>query len=177
MVQHNPPTSIDVLPFSRAPRMQSSLDSGTPPQFGCNKGVVRSTLQAGAFWPAALHIKQAGLSVSAQAAATKSKIPSFEHSEDPHSGVLHRERLTTNTKQDSSIHVSEKEATMEHGKVKKSLVITNNLCSCRPKLPMNLLYHSRNRFVNWLINWKWSFCSFMLENNPLNSIFTFLLPQ
>lgn len=39
----------------------------------------------------------------------KVRIPSFEHSKDPHSGVLHRERLTTNTKHDSSVHVSGKE--------------------------------------------------------------------
>ncbi|KAF0036216.1 hypothetical protein F2P81_011528 [Scophthalmus maximus] len=57
--------------------MQSSLDSGTPPQFGCDKGAVRSTLRTHAFWLAALHIKQAGLSHSAQAAATKSESPAL----------------------------------------------------------------------------------------------------
>lgn len=100
------PTIHNVFPISCAPRMQSSLDSGTSSQFGCNKGVVQSTLRACVFWLAALHIKQTGLSVSAQAAATKSVSPAW-NTKDPHSGVLHRERLTTNTKHDS-VHVSEK---------------------------------------------------------------------
>lgn len=38
----------------------------------------------------------------------KVRIPSFEHSEDPGSGVLYRVRLTTNTKHYSSAHVSKK---------------------------------------------------------------------
>lgn len=76
-VQLYPPSILSVLPISCAPRMQSSLDSGTPSQFGGNKGVVRRTLRACAFWLAALHIKQAGLSASAQAAATKSESPAW----------------------------------------------------------------------------------------------------
>ena len=39
----------------------------------------------------------------------KVRIPSFEHCEHPRSVVLHRERLTTNSKHDSFICVSEKE--------------------------------------------------------------------
>lgn len=44
-----PPAILSVLPISCAPRMQSSLDSGTLPQFGCNKGVVPRTPRARAF--------------------------------------------------------------------------------------------------------------------------------
>lgn len=72
-----PTFHLQCLPISRATRIKSSLDSGTLPQFGCNKGIAWSTLWACAFWLAALHIKQAGLSVSAQAAATKSESPAL----------------------------------------------------------------------------------------------------
>lgn len=72
-----PTFHLQCLPISCATRIKSSLDSGTLPQFGCNKGIARSTLWACDFWLAALHIKQAGLSVSAQAAATKSESPAL----------------------------------------------------------------------------------------------------
>lgn len=85
--------------------MQSSLDSGTPPQFGNNKGVSRSALRADAFRLAALHIKQAGLSVSAQAPCKKVSVAQAETLRIIALEFLQRERLT-NTKHDSSVHVS-----------------------------------------------------------------------
>lgn len=85
--------------------MQSGLDSGTPAQFGSNKGVLRSALRADAFRLAALHIKQAGLSVSAQAPRKKVCMAEAETLRIVALEFLHRERLT-NTKHDSSVHVS-----------------------------------------------------------------------
>lgn len=85
--------------------MQSGLDSGTPPQLGNNKGVLRSALRADAFRLAALHIKQAGLSVSAQAPRKKVSVAQAETLRIIALEFLHRERLA-NTKHDSSVHVS-----------------------------------------------------------------------
>lgn len=120
-----------VLPIPCAPRMQSSLDSGTPSQFGFNKGVLQSTLRARAFWLAALHIKQTGLSVSAQAVATKSVSPAW-NTEEPQCGVLHRERLTTNSEHGPSAHVSDEplisEGEFGQIRVSPSTVSKNNLC-------------------------------------------------
>ncbi|KAA8590990.1 hypothetical protein FQN60_001933 [Etheostoma spectabile] len=87
--------------------MQSSLDSGTPSQFGCNKGVVRSTLRALCFLAGSFTYKTGRRICLCAGCGHKVRIPSLEYSKDPRSGVLHRERLATNTKYDSSVYVSE----------------------------------------------------------------------
>lgn len=68
-----------VPPVPVAPRVQSSLDGGTPSLFLQQKEgfFLWSALQTCAAWLSALHIKHPGLSVCAQAAATKSAFPAW----------------------------------------------------------------------------------------------------
>lgn len=85
-----------VIAISRAPRMQSGLDSGTAPQFGNNKGVLPSALRADAFRLKALHIKQTGLSILAQAPCNKVNVAQAEMLRIVTEEFLHWERLTAN---------------------------------------------------------------------------------
>lgn len=94
-----------VIVISCDPRMQSALDSGTAPQFGNNKGVLPNALRDDAFRLEALHIKQTGLSVSAQAPCNKVYVILAETLRIVTQEFLHWERLT-NTQRDSSVQVS-----------------------------------------------------------------------
>lgn len=72
------PTIPGVFLISCASRMKRGSDStGPQPQFCSNKGGCAEYPVDCAFWREALHIKQACLSVSAQAAATKSEFPAL----------------------------------------------------------------------------------------------------
>ena len=118
--------------------MQSSLDSGTLSQFGCNKGVVRSTLRALCFLAGSFTYKTGRPICLCTGCGHKVRIPSLEYSEDPRCGVLHRERLTTNTKHDSSVHVSEKEG--NYGSLREVWSNKSLRLRCRHKKSSLLLF-------------------------------------
>lgn len=99
--------SFIVLPISCAFRMQNILCGGTPSHFSCDKGVVQCIRHACAFWVGSFTYKTDRPICLGTGCRNKVHIPSLERG-DARCGALHRERLTTNTKHDSSVHVSER---------------------------------------------------------------------